>query len=123
MSIQTVAEQFTKFYYDTFDRNRADLQPLYRPESMLTFEGGQIQGVNGIIEKLTSLPFQKVAHRLSTVDAQPSSPNGASIVVTVTGQLLIDDETNAQMFTQTFNLIAEGQSFWVFNDIFRLNYA
>lgn len=24
-----VAEQFTKFYYDTFDRNRADLAPLY----------------------------------------------------------------------------------------------
>ncbi|CAO3689980.1 unnamed protein product [Umbelopsis vinacea] len=123
MSIQTVAEQFTKFYYETFDRNRGDLQSLYRGESMLTFEGVHIQGVNGIVEKLSSLPFQKVQHRISTVDAQPSNPNGQSIVVTVTGQLLIDDETNPQMFTQTFNLIAEGQSFWVFNDIFRLNYA
>ncbi|KAH8556145.1 hypothetical protein BGW37DRAFT_471268 [Umbelopsis sp. PMI_123] len=123
MSIQTVAEQFTKFYYETFDRNRAELQSLYRGESMLTFEGVQTQGVNGIVEKLVSLPFQKVAHRISTVDAQPSNPSGQSIVVTVTGQLLIDDETNPQMFTQTFNLIADGSSFWVYNDIFRLNYA
>jgi hypothetical protein len=57
---------------------------------MLTFEGVQIQGVNGIVEKLSSLPFQKVQHRISTVDAQPSNPNGQSIVVTVTGQLLVN---------------------------------
>ncbi|CAO3678383.1 unnamed protein product [Umbelopsis ramanniana] len=123
MQTQTVAEQFTKFYYDTFDRNRADLASLYRDVSMLTFEGVQTQGTNSIVEKLVGLPFQKVAHRISTVDAQPSNPNNSSIVVTVTGQLLIDDETNPQMFTQTFNLIADGGSFWVYNDVFRLIYA
>jgi Nuclear transport factor 2 (NTF2) domain len=60
-----------------------------RDPSMLTFEGVQTQGVNSIVEKLVSLPFQKVAHRISTVDAQPSNPNNQSIVVTVTGQLLV----------------------------------
>jgi hypothetical protein len=56
---------------------------------MLSFEGQQFQGASNISEKLVSLPFQKVAHRISTVDAQPSNPNGQSIVVTVTGQLLV----------------------------------
>jgi hypothetical protein len=56
---------------------------------MLTFEGVQTQGTNSIVEKLVGLPFQKVAHRISTVDAQPSNPNNSSIVVTVTGQLLV----------------------------------
>ncbi|KAJ2963473.1 hypothetical protein NQZ79_g1502 [Umbelopsis isabellina] len=121
--INSVAQQFTKFYYDTFDSNRSGLTALYRGESMLSFEGQQFQGAGNITEKLVSLPFQKVAHRISTVDAQPSNPNGQSIVVTVTGQLLIDEEQNPQMFAQTFNLIAEGGSFWVYNDIFRLIYA
>lgn len=68
------------------ERNYCHLQ---RDVSMLTFEGVQTQGTNSIVEKLVGLPFQKVAHRISTVDAQPSNPNNSSIVVTVTGQLLV----------------------------------
>jgi hypothetical protein len=79
---------------------------------MLTFEGTQIQGVNGIIEKLTasthvstliksdtdlppvlqSLPFQKVQHKVTTRDAQPSSPGLASLIVSVTGLLVVSDD-------------------------------
>jgi hypothetical protein len=39
-----------------------------------------------IIQKLTSLPFQKCQHRISSLDAQPSI--GGGILVFVTGQLL-----------------------------------
>ena len=95
---------------------------LYRNESMLTFETSQVQGVASIVEKLTSLPFQKVTHRITTLDAQPCSPQG-DVLVMITGELLIDDETNAQRFSQVFHLIPEGQSYYVFNDIFRLNYG
>lgn len=35
----------------------------------------------------------------------------------------VDEEQNPQMFSQTFQLVPEGGSYWVFNDIFRLNYA
>ncbi|KAI9275607.1 hypothetical protein BDA99DRAFT_191475 [Phascolomyces articulosus] len=117
-----VAEAFVKFYYETFDSNRQNLTPLYREGSMLTFEGQQFSGANAITEKLVSLPFQKVAHRISTIDAQPSNASG-TILVSVTGQLLVDEEQNPQMFSQTFHLVPEGGSYWVFNDIFRLNYA
>ncbi|KAL1934096.1 hypothetical protein VTP01DRAFT_6278 [Rhizomucor pusillus] len=120
---QEVAKAFVEFYYKTFDANRQELLPLYREQSLLTFEGSQFMGAANIVEKLTSLPFQKVAHRISTIDAQPSNPQGGTIIVTVTGQLLVDEEQNPQMFSQTFQLVPEGGSYWVFNDIFRLNYA
>lgn len=89
---------------------------------MLTFETSQLQGAGSIVEKLVSLGFKKVVHKITTLDAQPASPNG-DILVMVTGELLIDDESNPQRYSQCFHLVPEGNSFFVFNDIFRLNYA
>ena len=99
---------------------------------MLTFEGNQFQGVKAIVDKLSALPFQKVQHAVTTIDAQPSNPTQGPLIVTVTGRLLVDDEQNPQQFTQVFQLIPEGGSYFVFNgnffnshstDIFRLNYG
>ncbi|CAH2448973.1 GDP-bound Gsp1p interacting protein [Komagataella phaffii CBS 7435] len=117
-----VAQQFTTFYYEKFDSDRTQLGNLYRDQSMLTFESSQLQGARDIVEKLVSLPFQKVQHRVSTLDAQPASPNG-DILVLVTGELLIDEETNPQRYSQCFHLLPDGNSYYVFNDIFRLNYS
>ncbi|KAI8875697.1 nuclear transport factor 2 [Backusella circina FSU 941] len=121
--INSVAKAFTDFYYQTFDATRQQLTPLYREQSMLTFEGQQFVGASNIVEKLVSLPFQKVQHRVSTTDAQPGAPGSGAIIVAVTGALLIDEEQNPQMFSQTFHLIPENNSYWVYNDIFRLCYA
>ncbi|KAI9462515.1 hypothetical protein F5148DRAFT_1213276 [Russula earlei] len=121
--INAVARQFTDVYYQTFDSNRAGLAFLYRESSMLTFEGSPVQGVAAIIEKLTSLPFQKVQHKVTTSDAQPSSPTVASLIVNVTGLLVVDDSPNALQFSQVFHLIPDGGSYYVLNDIFRLNYG
>ncbi|KAL4065279.1 hypothetical protein V8B97DRAFT_2108732 [Scleroderma yunnanense] len=121
--INSIAKQFTDFYYNTFDVNRANLSSLYRESSMLTFEGIPIQGAAAIIEKLTTLPFQKVQHKVTTLDAQPSSPTIASLVVSVTGLLLVDDSPNPLQFSQVFQLIPDGASYYVLNDIFRLNYG
>ncbi|KAI9433827.1 nuclear transport factor 2 [Lactarius indigo] len=121
--INSIAKQFTDFYYTTFDSNRASLAPLYRDTSMLTFEGTQIQGTSQIVEKLTSLPFAKVQHKVTTLDAQPSNPTVPSLVVSVTGLLVVDDSPNPLQFSQVFQLIPEGGSYYVLNDIFRLNYG
>ncbi|KAH9961065.1 hypothetical protein BC827DRAFT_1260578 [Russula dissimulans] len=121
--INAVAKQFTDFYYSTFDLNRSNLAPLYRESSMLTFEGNPTQGANAIIEKLTSLPFGKVLHKVTTLDAQPSSQSIASLIVNVTGLLVVDDSPNPLQFSQVFQLIPEGGSYYVLNDIFRLNYG
>ncbi|KAJ3276718.1 Nuclear transport factor 2 [Terramyces sp. JEL0728] len=120
---EQVAKAFTEFYYAAFDRNRSELLPLYRPFSMLTFEGQRYSGDQKIVEKLAGLPFQKVQHQVVTVDAQPSNPQPGPILVSVTGRLLVDEESNPQFFSQTFQLIPEGGSYYIFNDIFRLNYG
>lgn len=117
-----LAQQFTEFYYNQFDQDRSQLGNLYRDESMLTFETSQLQGAKSIVEKLVSLPFQRVAHRITTLDAQPASSNG-DVLVMITGDLLIDEEQNPQRFSQVFHLIPDGSSYYVFNDIFRLNYS
>ncbi|ABN64520.1 nuclear transport factor 2 [Scheffersomyces stipitis CBS 6054] len=122
VDFNTVATEFCHFYYQQFDSDRTQLGNLYRDQSMLTFETSQLQGAKDIVEKLVSLPFQKVAHRISTLDAQPASPSG-DILVMVTGELLIDEEQNAQRYSQVFHLIPDGNSYYVFNDIFRLNYS
>ncbi|OGM42262.1 putative nuclear transport factor NTF-2 [Aspergillus bombycis] len=115
-----MAEQFVEFYYNTFDNQRGNLLGLYRNDSMLTFENDSILGASNIIEKLTTLAFQKVSHQVSTLDSQPSNANGG-ILVMVTGILLVDEEETPMKFSQTFQLSPDGSgSYYVFNDIFRL---
>jgi len=117
-----IAQQFVEFYYNTFDHDRKNLAALYRDHSMLTFETAAVQGTAGIVEKLSTLPFQKVAHRVTTLDAQPSNEAGG-IMVLVTGQLLVDEEQKPMAYTQVFQLLPEAGSYFVFNDVFRLVYA
>ncbi|EGE06204.1 nuclear transport factor [Trichophyton mentagrophytes] len=118
-----VAKQFVEFYYKTFDENRSNLGSLYRDQSMLTFETTSIQGAAAILEKLTTLPFQKVAHQVATLDAQPSNENGG-IMVMVTGALLVDDSPAPMNYSQSFQLLPDGAgSYFVFNDVFRLVYG
>jgi hypothetical protein len=90
-----------------------------------------------------TLPFQKVEHQVSTLDAQPASDAGA-ILVMVTGALLVgsaslhfgtyrfssltwvqvDEEKKPISYSQVFHLLPDGAgSYYVFNDIFRLVYA
>jgi hypothetical protein len=76
-----------------------------------------------------SLPFQKVQHKVTTNDAQPSVQAGA-LLVSVTGMLVVrplvqslsdahpcatqvDDSPNPLQFSQIFHLIPEGGSYYV----------
>lgn len=56
---------------------------------MLTFEGTQLQGATAILEKLQGLPFQTVKHVTETTDVQPTGQGGSSLLVQVTGQLMV----------------------------------
>lgn len=79
--LEAVARQFVESYYQTFHSNRAGLTAFYLDTSMLTFESEASLGVSSIIEKLvTGLPFQKVQHRVVTIDAQPSPQQGGVLV-------------------------------------------
>ncbi|KAL1808831.1 hypothetical protein DCAR_0728355 [Daucus carota subsp. sativus] len=123
MDPDAVAKAFVEHYYSTFDNNRSNLGNLYQEASMLTFEGQKIQGSVNIVAKLTSLPFQQCKHSISTVDCQPSGPAGGMLVF-VSGNLQLAGEQHALRFSQMFHLMPTPQgSFYVLNDVFRLNYA
>ncbi len=47
-----VAQNFIKFYNDTFNQNRAALANLYQENSFMSFEGQACQGPVAIAEKL-----------------------------------------------------------------------
>eukprot|EP01066_Platyproteum_vivax_P011322 Platyproteum_vivax@DN5136_c0_g1_i2.p1 len=96
---QVVGMQFTQHYYRTFDTNRSGLTALYSPDSMLTFEGEQCQGVERIVDKLVKLSFTKVAHEVIKTDIQPCPASGG-IIVFVIGNLVVDDNPNKLQFAQ-----------------------
>ncbi|KAL7418195.1 nuclear transport factor 2 [Mrakia frigida] len=120
--ITAVAKSFTEYYYSLFSTNRPALKDLYRPLSMLSWEEKQFLSGDKIVEHLVGLPFAKVQHKIHTTDAQPSQPGQEHLIVLVTGQLIIDDSPPLQ-FSQVFQLIKEGATYWVFNDVFRLVYG
>ncbi|KAK7400027.1 hypothetical protein VNO78_11225 [Psophocarpus tetragonolobus] len=123
MDPDALAKAFVEHYYSTFDTNRGGLANLYQEGSMLTFEGQKIQGASNIVAKLTSLPFQQCHHSISTVDCQPSAVT-AGMLVFVSGNLQLAGEQHTLKFSQMFHLIPSPQgSYYVLNDIFRLNYA
>ena len=65
------------------------------------------------------LPFKTVSHNLKSLDCQPSGCGG--IIVHVVGELKVDEEKNPLKFSQVFHLMPQEKSFWVVNDMFRLN--
>eukprot|EP00357_Protocruzia_adherens_P035706 CAMPEP_0115020632 /NCGR_PEP_ID=MMETSP0216-20121206/30296_1 /TAXON_ID=223996 /ORGANISM="Protocruzia adherens, Strain Boccale" /LENGTH=122 /DNA_ID=CAMNT_0002392613 /DNA_START=92 /DNA_END=460 /DNA_ORIENTATION=+ len=119
MDFVTVGTEFVNHYYQTFDTNRAGLSNLYTADSMLTWEDEQFKGVESIMEKIGSLSFQKIQHQVFRMDFQPSI--GGSILVSSTGQLLMDEDSNGIPFAQSFVLNQANGAWYVHNDIFRLN--
>lgn len=89
---------------------------------MLTFEGEQFQGSAAIVGKLGSVG--QCFHQVKSMDVQPSAA-GNAIVIFVTGNVRIGDASaNPLHFCELFQLVSTGpSSYYVHNDIFRLNYG
>mmetsp|Transcript_32312 Transcript_32312/g.50365 ORF Transcript_32312/g.50365 Transcript_32312/m.50365 type:complete len:130 (+) Transcript_32312:200-589(+) len=123
---EEVGKAFVQHYYQTFDTNRAGLASLYQNESMFSWEGEKIQGVTNIMNKLQNLPFQQVAHQITSLDCHPTA--GSGVLVFVCGNIKVEGEAPDRpplKYSQTFVLapLPAGGGFWVLNDIFRLNYG
>lgn len=123
MDPDSLSKEFVEHYYSQFDTNRQSVVGLYQEDSMLTFEGQKIYGVQAISEKFESLGFQQCKHIISTVDCQLSGPAGGMLVF-VSGHLQLPGEEHLLSFSQLFHIVPSHQgSFYLFNDVFRLNYA
>ncbi|KAK3269101.1 nuclear transport factor 2 [Cymbomonas tetramitiformis] len=113
-----IAKAFTAHFYQTFDANRPALANLYQEGSMLTFEGTQFGGTAAIMEKLANLPFNQCLHTIVTQDAQPTH---AGILVFVSGEIRIEGEEHMMKFSEVFHLMPANGSYYILNDMFRLN--
>ncbi|MFJ8475682.1 nuclear transport factor 2 family protein [Kitasatospora sp. NPDC094011] len=128
MDFASIANSFVQHYYTTFDGGltaRQSLAALYRPESMLTWEGAQVQGQSNVIAALTKPELATVKHRVNTNDAQPAP--GGGVLVAVTGSLAVDNAFDKPLpFAETFTLQPiPGQpgGFFIHNQVFRLIFA
>jgi len=119
-----MGKAFVGFYYPAFSENRganSQLLNVYTDQSCLSFEGAQFQGKQAIMEKLASLPFKKVAHQVTTIDAQPiiGVDDNNAVALMITGQLKADEDP-PHSFHHTFLLRPAGGAFVVSNEVFRL---
>ncbi|CAB1424528.1 unnamed protein product [Pleuronectes platessa] len=90
---------------------------LYIDASCLTWEGQQFQGKRAIVEKLSSLPFTKIAHSITAQDHQPTPD--CCILSMVVGQLKADEDP-IMGFHQSFILKNINDAWVCTNDMFRL---
>ncbi|KAF7660135.1 hypothetical protein LDENG_00287470 [Lucifuga dentata] len=114
---EQIGSSFVQHYYQLFDSDRAQLGAIYIDASCLTWEGQQFQGKNAIVEKLTSLPFTKIAHSITAQDHQPTPDS--CIMSMVVGQLKADDDS-VMGFHQSFILKNINDAWVCTNDMFRL---
>ena len=115
-----IGKAFVQQYYALFDdpAQRGNLAQLYNPEqSLMSFEGVQVQGTAKIMEKFQSLTFQRIQHSITATDCQPTFEGG--ILINILGQLKTDDDP-AQSFAQTLVLKPANGSFFLQHDVFRL---
>jgi len=117
---ETIGKAFVEQYYAIFDdpARRPQIVNLYNPEqSLMTFEGQQMQGAAKIMEKIGALTFQKIQRNFTAIDTQPTFDGG--VLISVLGQLKTDDDP-PHGFTQTFWLKPCGDSWFIANDVFRI---
>ncbi|XP_063922031.1 probable nuclear transport factor 2 isoform X2 [Zophobas morio] len=120
LQYEAIGKGFVQQYYAMFDdpAQRPSLANMYNIESsFMTFEGVQLQGSVKIMEKLTSLSFQKINRIITAVDSQPMFDGG--VLINVLGRLQTDEDM-PHAYIQTFVLKPIEGSFFVQHDIFRL---
>ncbi|XP_037936943.1 probable nuclear transport factor 2 [Teleopsis dalmanni] len=116
-----IGKGFVQQYYALFDDpvQRANVVNFYSAtDSFMTFEGVQIQGAPKIMEKLSSLTFQKITRVITAVDSQPTFDGG--VLINVLGRLQCDEDP-PHAYSQVFILKPLGGTYFCAHDIFRLN--
>uniref|UniRef100_A0A2K6RB50 Nuclear transport factor 2 n=1 Tax=Rhinopithecus roxellana TaxID=61622 RepID=A0A2K6RB50_RHIRO len=109
---EPIGSSFIQHYYQLFGNDRRQLGAVYIDASCLTWKGQQYQGKAAIVEKLSSLPFQKMQHILM--------PMPDSCIISMVVGWLKADEDPIMGFHQVF-LLKNIQDAWVCtNDMFRL---
>ncbi|XP_006901412.1 PREDICTED: nuclear transport factor 2-like [Elephantulus edwardii] len=115
---EQIGSSFIQHYYQLFDKDRVQPGAIYIDTSYLTWEGQQFQGKAAIVEKWSSLPFQKIPHSITSQDHQPTPDS--CILSMVVGQLKANEDP-IMGFHQMFLLKNINDACVCTNDMFRLS--
>jgi hypothetical protein len=111
---------FAQQYFSVFSSNRASLAGVYRDTSQLTFEGRPATGGAAVMAEVARLPTG--TQEVASLDVQPVSAD--SVLVVVTGKIVIEGEANALATAQAFLVVNQpGAGPFVANQVFRFNYG
>ncbi|KAJ0469630.1 putative nuclear transport factor 2, NTF2-like domain superfamily [Helianthus annuus] len=125
MDPDALSKAFVEHYYSTFDTNRAGLANLYQESSMLTFEGQRFKDLR---TSSTSSPLSPSSSANTASPPSIASPPVPPVVCLFLLVVIFNLPVNSMLLSsvrfEMFHLMPTPQgSFYVFNDIFRLNYA
>jgi len=120
MSAEDIAKQFLQVYYGNYKSPQRgnSLANLYGADSQMTFEGDLRQGKEEIQEKLNSLRFVNIEHKITTMDHQLIDDE--TLLIMVVGMLKTDEDP-PHAFSHNFVLKAAGPAnFYVKGEMFRM---
>jgi len=116
------AEDFTKLYYSSLDKQRYHISRLYLDSGVLIWNGNGIEGKDNI-QKFWIEELPPSDHNILTLDAQPiTGPAVAdqlTFLVKVSGQVRYQDKAG-RPFNQNFLITAVGDKWKIVSDCFRM---
>jgi hypothetical protein len=121
MSFAEIGTGFVNQYYQFFATvaTRPQLRGIYRPNSLMTWVGEQLQGVDGIMNRFATLQFNQLQVKPELIDCHPSLSGG--VLAVVNGELLLEGEAHPLKFNDVFHLAQDQTGQWyVSNQMFRI---
>ncbi|KAH9598429.1 Nuclear transport factor 2 [Trypanosoma melophagium] len=118
MSFQEIGTGFVRQYYEFFSTNRAQLAGVYRPNSLMTWLGEQLQGGEAIMARFATLGFDEAQFKPEDIDCHPSVSGG--VLVVVNGEVMLKGERHTLKFIDVFHLAQDGGQWYISNQIFRI---
>lgn len=118
MSFAEIGEGFAQQYYQVFSDDVSQLGGVYRENSLMTWSGAQLQGVENIINHLTNLPLGRLAFNVEDIDCHPSLSDGVLLVVQ--GAIQLEGEEHTLKFNDVMHLAQDEGQWYISNQIFRI---
>ena len=119
MSFDEIGKGFTGQYYATMQSDRSQCAGIYRPNSLMTYNGTQLQGTDDIMQHLTGLGIDGIVYQVQDTDCHPTSTGG--VLAVVNGELKLPGEDHSLTFNDVFNLALDEQgNYYVANQLSRV---
>jgi hypothetical protein len=119
-TLKDLCDKFTLAFYKAYKEDRSKLGHFYAQDAVFTFgENKTFKGIQAIGRALLQeIKAKTITHKISSINFHSL---GSSLVLLVTGTLLIDEEKNSLPFSETFILTMKNKQIVIQSDIFSFN--